>query len=163
MLLSSRVQSEAQIHPINAAIANAKDFFPPGFPAKSACGFAADGATIKRIAIFAGQKRGPQAGRVIVEAWRLWHNMHRAKPGGVEHARSVGAAGAQVPYKHKVTCSNHVPTTTKNAGQTSLFASGLFCFLENAPMAMNEPGCCPWGRFFWHPRMENVTNDLVRM
>ena len=26
----------------------------------------------------------------------------------------VGAAGAQVPYKHKVTGSNPVPTTTKD-------------------------------------------------
>ena len=32
--------------------------------------------------------------------------------------RPVGAAGAQVPYKHKVTGSNPVPATIKTAGQT---------------------------------------------
>ena len=32
--------------------------------------------------------------------------------------RPVGAAGAQVPYKHKVTGSNPVPATIKIAGQT---------------------------------------------
>ena len=39
--------------------------------------------------------------------------------------RPVGAAGAQVPYKHKVTGSNPVPATIKIAGQT-LFSSDLF-------------------------------------
>ncbi len=40
-------------------------------------------------------------------------------------SRPVGAAGAQVPYKHKVTGSNPVPATIKIAGQT-LFSSDLF-------------------------------------
>lgn len=43
--------------------------------------------------------------------------------------RPVGAAGAQVPYKHKVTGSNPVPATIKTAGQT-LFSSDLFFFRE---------------------------------
>lgn len=43
--------------------------------------------------------------------------------------RPVGAAGAQVPYKHKVTGSNPVPATIKIAGQT-LFSSDLFFFRE---------------------------------
>ncbi len=44
-------------------------------------------------------------------------------------SRPVGAAGAQVPYKHKVTGSNPVPATIKIAGQT-LFSSDLFFFRE---------------------------------
>lgn len=43
--------------------------------------------------------------------------------------RPVGAAGAQVPYKHKVTGSNPVPATIKIAGQT--FFSDLFFFQGN--------------------------------
>ena len=43
--------------------------------------------------------------------------------------RAIGAAGAQVPYKHKVTGSNPVPATIKIAGQT-LFSSDLFFFRE---------------------------------
>ena len=43
--------------------------------------------------------------------------------------RPVGAAGAQVPYKHKVTGSNPVPATIETAGQT--FSSDLFLFQGN--------------------------------
>ena len=40
----------------------------------------------------------------------------------VWHARSVGAAGAQVPYKHKVTGSNPVPTTTNFSRSSGILA-----------------------------------------
>ena len=46
-----------------------------------------------------------------------------------EGKRPVGAAGAQVPYKHKVTGSNPVPATIETAGQT--FSSDLFLFQGN--------------------------------
>ena len=47
--------------------------------------------------------------------------------------RPVGAAGAQVPYKHKVTSSNLVPATMKSAGQPS--TAGLFCLTRGMPRA----------------------------
>ena len=43
-----------------------------------------------------------------------------------EIIRPVGAAGAQVPYKHKVTGSNPVPATIETAGQTFFVWPFLF-------------------------------------
>ena len=54
----------------------------------------------------------------IAKSTDMWETSHT-------FFRSSGAAGAQVPYKHKVVGSNPISTTRKTAGQ-SLFR--LACF-----------------------------------
>ena len=63
-----------------------------------------------------GQVRGASAGcAVFAKAGLLCDNKRHPFE---EIIRPVGAAGAQVPYKHKVTGSNPVPATIETAGQT---------------------------------------------
>lgn len=67
----------------------------------------------------------------------LWENDGLSQSG--KH-RSVGAAGAQVPYKHKVGGSNPSPTTTRDQARSHIY-SGLFQFQT---LYGNRPGS-PFG------------------
>lgn len=60
----------------------------------------------------------------VARTMDLWENGGLSQSG--KH-RSVGAAGAQVPYKHKVGGSNPSPTTTKDQARSHI-CSGLFQF-----------------------------------